>query len=141
LPGLVKPTSGSSYSYTDNNISQANARTIYYKIKQTEKTGSTSYTIVRSLHLGNGKNIILYPNPTISGFYLQIPDATSASGRISLQLKNAMKQVVDKRDIPKTQASNYYFDVQNKSLDAGTYFIEIYNDGKLLESKTVLLKK
>ena len=131
------------YTYTDANITTLGSPVIYYRLKQVDIDSRYSFSEIRKININLKTNAItVYPNPVTDGFYVIIPTVQPGMERnIKLVLNNAAGQVVLTRQISALQAANYYFDVKNISLAGGNYFLQIFHQGTLLETKQLLISK
>jgi hypothetical protein len=132
----VNKSGNADYKYTDANINSFGATTLYYRIKQVDVNGRTSYSDVRLLRLDVKGNLInVFPNPVKKGFYVNIPFNNSERGNVKLNLVGNNGQLVRSRQITTVQASNYYFDIADMALAAGSYNLQIVFDEKIMETK------
>ncbi len=130
-----------SFKFSDVQLTNYNSTIVFYRIKQKDINGQISYSDIRSLKLNLKGGIVMYPNPATAGFYLQVPFINPGSKKVLLQLRNALNQVVEKRELTESQASNYYFDLKNNAILTGNYSLQIYSDGKLLDTKNIMVSK
>jgi hypothetical protein len=132
----VNKSGNADYKYTDANINSFGTTTLYYRIKQVDVNGRTSYSDVRLLRLDVKGNLInVFPNPVEKGFYINIPFNNSEIGNVKLNLVGNNGQLVRSRQITTVQASNYYFDIADMALAAGSYNLQIVFDEKIMETK------
>lgn len=131
------------YAYTDLNIISLGSTFIYYRLKQIDIDGRSSYSDIRKINIRLRNDLItVYPNPVTEGFYVVIPGLQANTERnIKLVLTANSGQVVQTREISSVQASNYYFDVKELILAAGVYSLQIIHNGVLLERKQLLISK
>lgn len=129
-----------SYKYTDEKINELDTKVIFYRLKQIDVNGQTTYSDVRLLKLSPKLQIALYPNPAKEGFYLRITNENAGAKKITLKLRNNLSQVVDTRKISETQALSYYYNI-SRLLQNGNYVLEIYMDQQLIDSKNILFSK
>jgi hypothetical protein len=130
------------YKYTDAGITNLGAAILYYRIKQVDINGKISYSDTRLLRLdikGGATNI--YPNPVKAGFYVSIPFANPDSRKVKLSLSNAVGQLISTKEITMLQATNYYFDISNKTLAAGNYNLQIILEDKVMETKQLYINQ
>jgi len=133
-----------NYEFTDFNIDQLNSKVLYYRVKQVDKDGQFTYTSVRTIRLvNNTKGIGIYPNPVKDGFYLSIPTEVLGPGakKIRLNMLNAVGQTVHAREITSAVASNYYYDIKTPGVINGEYMLQIISDGKIIETKKVIVQR
>jgi hypothetical protein len=134
---ISKSANGStSYNYTDLNITNLGATVLYYRIKQVDINGRITYSDIRTLRLDiKGNQISIFPNPVTEGFYVNIPFVNADNRPVKLHLIAANGQVVAVKQITAAMASNYYFDIKNKALAAGSYNLQIIAEDKIVETK------
>jgi Secretion system C-terminal sorting domain len=132
----VNKSTSTDYKYTDAGINNLGASVLYYRIKQVDVNGKTSYSDIRQLRLNvKGSQISVFPNPVEKGFYVNIPFTNTDNKKIRLNLVAATGQTVVSREITTAQASNYYFDIRDKNLAAGSYNLQIVFEDKTTETK------
>jgi Secretion system C-terminal sorting domain len=132
----VNKSASADYKYTDAGINNLGASVLYYRIKQVDVNGRTSYSDIRQLRLDvKGNQISVFPNPVEKGFYVNIPFTNTDNKKIRLNLVAATGQTVVSREITTAQASNYYFDIRDKNLAAGSYNLQIVFEDKTTETK------
>jgi hypothetical protein len=132
------------YEFTDINVDQYNSKILYYRIKQVDKDGKFTYTAVRTIRLVNDAKVIgIFPNPAKEGFYLTVPTEFTGPGnkKIRLNLLNTVGQTVHSREISSTVATNYYYDIKTPGIIAGEYMLQIISDGRLLDTKKVIVQR
>ncbi len=133
LPGIQ------SYEYTDLNISRFNARFVYYRVKQYDVDAKFIVSGVRQLRFDiTDKGVQMYPNPVVTGFYVNVPFVNPDQSKVSLIIINSAGQPVQAREITSQQATNYYFDIQNAHLAAGDYYLKIVHNENVLDIKKFL---
>jgi len=134
--------SGGSYKYTDAGITNLGASILYYRVKQVDINGKISYSDTRLLRLDfkNGQ-INIYPNPVKDGFYVSVPFANPDNRKVKLNLSNTGGQVISSKEITMLQATNYYFDIKNKTLAAGNYNLQIIFEDKVMETKPLYISQ
>lgn len=76
---------GSSYSFTDEQPLKGNN---YYRLKQIDEDGTSTYSPVRVVRLGKAEQIAVYPNPTSTGNF-NINYNSESEGTLQVSLKNA----------------------------------------------------
>jgi Secretion system C-terminal sorting domain len=132
----VNKSASTDYKYTDAAINNLGTSILYYRIKQVDINGRTSYSDTRLLRLDvKGNQISVFPNPVKKGFYVNIPFNNSERGNVKLNLVGISGQLIRSRQITTAQASNYYFDIADMALAAGSYNLQIVFDEKIMETK------
>lgn len=130
-----------NYAHLDKGVARYNSKVLYYRVKQVDANSTFSYTPIKSIRLDVRGDIALYPNPAREGFTLNVPYLQPDQKRIQLQLVSSSGQIIERRDITRVQAVNYYYSLQAPSILSGEYLLKIYEDGVLTETKPVLIKK
>lgn len=138
-----KSTNGNTnYNYTDVAINNLAATTLYYRIKQVDVDRKISYSDIRTLGLDKQEGqITIFPNPVTEGFYVSIPFTNRDNSIVKLNLTAANGQFVMSRQITTTQAANYYFDIKNKALAAGEYYLQIIFEDKLMGTRKLFINR
>lgn len=131
---------GKAYQFIDKNITSLGARIIHYRIRSVDLQNKSTYSDVRNLRLDIKGSIGLYPNPAKEVFIVSIPYLLPDEQRVQLHLVNGLGQVIERRDITRVAAINYRYNVP-ASVVPGEYLLKIYEDGKLTETKQVLIRK
>lgn len=134
-------TGSKKYSYLDNNITSLRSKIIYYRIKSVELNNRFTYTDIKNIRLDVKGGISLYPIPAKDGFTLSIPYLSPNQEKVQLHLVNSVGQVIERRDITRLAAVNYYYNLQSSLITSGEYLLKIFEDGQLTETKRVLIKK
>ncbi|MGF2413835.1 MAG: T9SS type A sorting domain-containing protein, partial [Ferruginibacter sp.] len=137
INSINKSVNGNTvYNYTDANINILGASILYYRIKQVDINGRTSFSDTRTLRLDNKENgITVFPNPVKDGFYISIPLSNAGNHKVKLSLTNASGQLIGLKEITAAQATNYYFDISNKTIAAGNYNLQIILGEEIIGTK------
>ena len=113
---------------------------LFFRIKQTDYQGATSYSEIRSLYVKNDNSNVekntysLYPNPTISGINLQFVKSTG--GNYEVELFNSIGQSNFRKKYSLTQNSNINIEWPQKPVP-GIYFLKVRD----LNNKTEQVEK
>ena len=129
------------YSFIDKNIVTLTKKIVYYRVKSLEVNNRYSYTETKSIRLDTKGEISLYPIPAKDGFTLAVPYLRPNQEKVQLHLVNALGQIVDRKDITRAAAINYYYNLQSSLITSGEYLLKIFEDNQLTETKRVLIKK
>ena len=127
-----------TYSSTDN-LSALSGRSadVYYRIRQVEKDGTGSYSVVRTISLDkNSVTVLLMPNPVVNSAKLIINAETAGKAVIMIYDQNGKQ--VQQISILLQKGINQQ-DVQVSSLASGAYTITVKGDNNL--NQTVKLIK
>lgn len=136
LPGLQK------YEYTDRNITNLNSKYIYYRLRQYDLDGKFVLSGIRQLKMDiSGIGVQIYPNPVISGFYINVPFTNPDQSKVSLIILSGSGQAVDSREITMQQATNYYYDIRKSLFASGDYYLKIVHSGQVVEVKKFFINK
>ncbi|HMI77631.1 MAG TPA: T9SS type A sorting domain-containing protein [Ferruginibacter sp.] len=143
--GIVnKSTTGSTtYNYTDIGINNLNATILYYRIKQVDIDGKSGYSDIRFITIDKKVNtaITVFPNPVTEGFYVSIPFENRDNSIVKLNLISANGQFIGSKEITTLQASNYYFNIKDRALASGDYFLQIIYEEKIMETKKITINR
>lgn len=129
------------YDLLDKNITSTGNKIIYYRVKSVETNSRYTYTETKNIRLDLKGQISLFPIPARDGFTLTIPYLNPSQAKVQLHLLNAVGQVVERKDITRAAAVNYYYNLQSSLITSGEYMLKIFEDGQLTETKRVLIKK
>ena len=140
--GTVNKSGTGVYNFTDPGINTLGTQVVYYRIKQVDLNGRTSYSDIRVLRLDiKESDITIFPNPVKDGFYVGVPLANAGSKRVKLSLVAGDGKIVAVKEISAAQASNYYFDIKDKPLAAGQYNLQIIYEDKVLSNKKIFINQ
>jgi len=117
------------YVFTDKNPHQGIS---YYRIKQVDYDGQTSYSEIRAVNLNNQNEIILYPNPASD--YLNICNVSDVEKDFILSIKNFQGEEVVCKAIH--FSSSYKLDVSK--LSKGIYVLSLRNNEENILNKIVV---
>ena len=121
--GAGTTTKRINYTYTDATLSDFGIATFYYRLKQIDIDGKTSYSNVIPLSLKNIVSWKLYPNPVKDKLTVELNLA--ADTKVSVQIISKDGKLLlnaDKGTLPQGQ-QQLNFNTQN--LASGSYFIRI----------------
>ncbi|MES2429568.1 MAG: T9SS type A sorting domain-containing protein [Bacteroidota bacterium] len=124
-----------SYQYSDVNV-QGNA-VVYYRIKVIDNDGSFKYTSVVVLKNNDDvKETLVYPSPFNDK--IAISTFVQNKGNITISVIDGIgRKVAEKRSIVSAGDNTITLDGLTK-LDEGFYFINIYNNDKLVKTKKTM---
>lgn len=129
--GEVAAKGGSSsndYSFTDILLRGGNS---YYRLKMTDRDGSSSYSGIRALMYAAGE-LVLAPNPTDNGMIAIVP-ALNADKDYSITVTNMSGMEVFRKDHVTSSEINL------GNLTSGIYFLKLTDsDGKARIQKIVI---
>lgn len=115
-----------SYEATDGVLSKHDTKNLYYRIKQTDKNGSTSYSVIRYLNIAQSLAVSLYPNPTRSTAKLVV-DAPAA-GKASIVVRDITGKRVQVLNVELIKGINQK-DINVSSLASGDYNVSVIAEG------------
>jgi hypothetical protein len=119
-------TTNHHYTFTDNSPLKSGYR--YYRLKQFDFNGSTTYTDVRSIDFGTFTDVAVFPNPFIGE--INIMNLPENGVLQNIQILNTLGQVVFE--------SSQFEDIKDltieidKELASGTYFLCVQTSNKTL---------
>ena len=117
----AKNNASNNYSFTDNSL--LTDKTVYYRLKITDKNGNIRYTEIVSVKNNAVKNLVVYPNPAKNLITLLLSEeAAKATIKINNAEGKTVKTIVnqDERKI----------DVDISNLPTGSYYAEVMVNGK-----------
>ncbi|UOQ54776.1 Ig-like domain-containing protein [Hymenobacter cellulosivorans] len=83
VAGQGTTTSPTSYTHTDRNAANL-GRTVYYRLRQVDEDGSTSYSPVRTVIFEGPQTLNVYPNPTSGSSTLDLRVLPAGSYQVTL---------------------------------------------------------
>jgi hypothetical protein len=124
--GSVVANNSKSYAFDDASV--FSEEIYYYRIRTEELTGEFKYSNIVFVKLGNGKDVVVYPNPV--GETLSI---AGLKGNTVLKVINSTGQVLIQQS---TTASSVSIDAT--SLKTGIYLLQVFSNGKIQATKTIV---
>ena len=125
--GFVKGAGNSSqiknYSYTDINLKDINVTTTYYRLKQVDLDGKSSYSAVLKLNLQNVVKSKLYPNPVKDIATLEL--SLDAASKVNAQVISRDGKILLNMDKGILNAGTQQIYINTQSLAKGTYLIRL----------------
>jgi Secretion system C-terminal sorting domain len=138
MMGALTTTLQQSYEYKDNLSGVDMGKVIFYRIKQTDIDGKSSYSPVRTVKFNQKQNMVqVNPNPFVDN--VSIKYLSEVSGTMQVRIVNANGQTVVNRKSGLVKGYNYTAISNLASLAKGLYVVEVMINGELSE-KTKLMK-
>jgi hypothetical protein len=109
-----------SYELADNGSLSSNL--VYYRIKQVDKNGNTTYSLIRNLKLDKSTTVSLYPNPARTTTKLVFDAA--AAGKASVTIRDLAGKQVQLLNIQLVKGINQQT-LNVQTLPAGEYNVTI----------------
>ncbi len=110
----------------------------FYRILQTFKDGTQSYSNVASANfVKNTNDVLVYPNPATDEYYMTL--RTFAGKNLTFYVSNKLGQVVQTHQLEKVSLNPYRFSSEN--LQSGVYFIRIEMDGISFDTKKLVIQR
>ena len=83
VKGFGTTTAPTSYNFTDNQVAEKLRGTVYYRLRQVDTDGTTTYGPVRTVVISGqpAYAVSVYPNPTTDELHIQLP---AAGGRFTV---------------------------------------------------------
>ncbi|WP_022823634.1 Ig-like domain-containing protein [Hymenobacter norwichensis] len=113
VQGQGTTTRETAYRYTDGNAARVSLRPIYYRLRQVDRDGSSSYSPVRMVRFTQGAKaaIALYPNPHSGSATLDLTSLPVADYRVEIldlagrqlgkfELKGGLQHPLDLHSLP-----------------------------------------
>ncbi|MDB5257810.1 MAG: hypothetical protein JWM14_2505 [Chitinophagaceae bacterium] len=128
--GAGNSNAAKTYTYSDDNFT-TNA---YYRIKQTDFDGKSSYTRTRFLEINNAGKLVLYPNPASNE--LNISWQLPANSEVSVVLINTLSQVVSTQ---RYSTNDGFFEerIDLSTLPAGVYIVSVVSANQSASAKII----
>jgi hypothetical protein len=123
---LENGKSVNTYNGLDSRLSGLNSNTIYYRIKQLDKSGTALYSPIRTLNVNATGSASLFPNParTISKLVIDAP----GSAKASIVLRDATGKQAMLVNTSLVKGINQV-DLNVATLAAGEYVVSVMADG------------
>jgi hypothetical protein len=128
-----KGSLGGNYSFTDQNASILGT-TLYYRIKQVDFNGASSYSVVVAVNFNQNGVVIgsVYPNPVQD--VLNVSISTSKSEIATLSILDVTGKLVQKETKSLGKGSST-LQISTSSLPQGIYFLNVISNGILSTEK------
>lgn len=125
-------TTGSEYDYLDKKL-PTTANYLYYRLRQEDLDGRTSYSLIREVKLESSGEWSIYPNPAHNSCTLSFPSATFLTATVSLRdLKGReLLKYTDWRP-----ATDLLIDLEN--IPSGVYLIRIETESNSTLQRIVI---
>ena len=122
-----------NYAYTDDNAPSATA--LYYRLRQEDRDGQVSYSVVRTVSGVMPIEVLLYPNPATDQSILQIdiPDVSE----VHLRLLDGQGRICQQRSYTVSERDNT-IPLSFKEMPPGSYLLQIQADAF---ARTILMAK
>ncbi|MBI2729580.1 MAG: T9SS type A sorting domain-containing protein [Sphingobacteriales bacterium] len=136
--GSMNSSIRKTYEYKDDLKGVDVSKTIYYRVKQSDIDGKSSYTPVRTVKLSQKQNMIqINPNPFVDNITVKYMSEVSGSMDIRVMNANGQTVVAKKSTLVKGFNSTAIYNLG--SLARGLYIVEVMINGEVSE-KTKLVK-
>jgi hypothetical protein len=132
---LANGAATNTYNTMDPVLSKQGSKTLYYRVKQVDRNGTTTYSLVRMLNVDNGTAISLYPNParTTTKMIVDAPEA----GQASVILRDGAGKQLQMINWQLVKGINQK-DINVGSLPSGEYHVTLMGAGM---NQTIKLSK
>ncbi len=132
--GEVAGRNLANYSFTDNNL--PNANTVYYRLKMIDIDGKFNNSKTIALRIAaNFSNALVYPNPTKGNLTIKLQQSLTENSR--LVITDLSGRTLTQQQVAKGQR-NIELDLQH--FLAGRYFIKISNHSEIINQSFVIIK-
>jgi endonuclease I len=132
--GEVAGRNLANYSFTDNNL--PNANTVYYRLKMIDIDGRFSNSKTITVRIAdNFSNALVYPNPTKDKLVIKLQQ--TLTGNSSLVIADLSGRILMQQQVVSGQKN---IDLDVSKFSAGRYFIKISNNNELINQSFVIIK-
>ena len=136
--GSLNSSIRKTYEYKDDLKGVDVSKTIYYRIKQIDLDGHSTYSPVRNVKLSQKQNMIqVNPNPFVDN--ITVKYMSDVSGVMDIRIINANGQTLVAKKSTLLKGFNNAAIYNLGSLARGLYIVEVMINGELSE-KTKLIK-
>lgn len=115
VEGQGNSTAFVSYQFIDE---QTGSGIIYYRLKQVDFDGTSSYSAIKSINIVQGSNISIYPNPTHGSFTI----STLQGGSYTIKITDIVGQTVYETEVHSESILDKNIQVL---LAKGTYLVQV----------------
>lgn len=127
VKGAMNSSSTQRYSFTDNKVLNGMN---YYRLKQVDLDGKSTYSKVVNLRFNGGEDIAIYPNPVSDQFTVD-----GLKGGEHVIVYNSLGQKVTE-----IIATGNFVSVPFRHMAAGNYNVVVIKDGQRLKSEPIVKK-
>ncbi len=135
----ISNASINNYSFVDNQLYKYNEKVVYYRIKQIDINGASSYSKIINLPLSiNKANVIVhtYPNPFTESFTIELNTIQTPFLFEKIELYSNIGKLVYTESINKS--NNRSIIIKNLPiLESGIYFLKSYINSKIYINKII----
>jgi hypothetical protein len=120
-------TAGTATQYQyQYNPSSSDVGEIYFRIKRTDASGNSTYSMIKVVNLGIAQRIGIqtYPNPVVRTVMVQFDE--SQNGNFILELVNTTGQVIQQKSVVLSGSNLTKFDLDARPIK-GLYFLRAKN--------------
>ena len=123
--GQGQATQAHTYTYSDPSLARYAAAVVYYRLRQTDVDGTSTYSPVRSVAAtaAVARQFRVYPNPSQAALGVQL-DAEQA-GPATLRLTNALGGLVFEKDVLLVAGANALSLPEAQGLLPGYYHLQL----------------
>jgi len=132
--GQVPAANLHNYSFSDNADALKGQR-VYYRLKKVDKDGNFKYSGVFTIHIPLNTKFSVYPNPAKS--YIQLNINKNVSGKVTVQLSNALGKVLQQQTYNVTGS---FIRLNAEDLSTGTYLVKMIYNGEQYIQKVMVVK-
>ena len=138
LDGFADAQNNKRYQFRENPSEMKEKQIIYYRLKQINVDGKTSYSVILATRneTGTGNKMLVSPNPFSGDFTIGFNANANAVSEI--RLVNTIGQTVYSKQVTVLKGYN---NIQVAGLDKfvpGIYMAELVVDGKIVETKRMV---
>lgn len=132
--GEIAGSNLANYSFTDNNL--PNANTVFYRLKMIDIDGHFSNSKIVSLRIAdNFSNALVYPNPAKEKLTIKLEQALTETSQ--LLIADLSGRIVMQQRVAARQKN---IDLTVNHLQPGRYFIKISNSTELITQSFVIVR-
>ena len=112
-----------NYSYVDASLKDINVSTTYYRLKQVDNDGKSSYSDVLKLDLKENARLTVYPNPAKNAATVEVN--LDAASKVIMQVISRDGKIVINADKGILSTGKQLLPVNTQSLAKGSYIVRL----------------
>ena len=112
---------------------------LYYRIKVTQKDGSTLFSDIKVLKYETDKAVEIYPSFITANQVVNLGFAASGTAPVKINLFNAAGQLLKTQNTPTINGRNIV-GLKLDNFSAGVYYLKILLDNKVYTSQITIIK-
>jgi len=127
MPGAGTSSQQHRYQYTDSNLARYAAGLVYYRLRQVDTDGTSTYSPVRTVAvpLETGLLVQAYPNPSVPGATVTLSIHTDQVGAATLRLLDMLGRELSQQQVTLSSGVTSLLPPATSQLAIGVYLLRV----------------